>query len=129
MFALWLEGLVRAHGWPPQGAEWERAFFGRDLGFVRSLKWLKEVVALAPEDLAPGSLEDAVGIVTANIRGEAADSLLPDPAPLVLVSTFDGYEVAHGRERLAAMLLAGSERGEVGFHPRKVEAWIGALRP
>jgi len=148
VFELWLDERIRAHGWPPLGDAWERTLAGLSVDHLRSLRWVKDYVALRPADLAPRSLEHAVRILDADIHGRqnAETAAIPDsarrfaaiwefissaarlPAPLVLVSTFDGYEVVEGNHRIAAMLWAAAQRGREGFFPNPVEAWIGAIR-
>ena len=148
VFRLWLDARIRANGWPPDGAHWDRIFFGRSPGFLKDLKWVKQLLVLTPEDFGPNSLERAIEILDANLRAKknSVARQVPDtrerfesalgyiethaslPEPLVLLSTLEGYEVCEGNHRVAAMLAAAVRRGLPGFFPRRVEAWIGAIR-
>ena len=144
VFTLWLDDHVRSHGWPPLGPDWDRILLGRRLAFWKGLRWLKQSVLLSPEDMAPTSLAAALRILDASVRAgpPQGDDPLEElrafiashgtlPAPLVLVSTLDGYDVADGNRRIAAMLDLAVRRGikpGTEFVPRRVEAWIGAIR-
>lgn len=145
IFRIWLDQVLEARGWPPAGAEWEEILLGRPLEFWRELKWTRELLPLAPSELGPRSLEAGLRVVDADLLGngeppspestERLDALCEFidargtlPAPLILVSTLDGYEVADGRRRLAAMLAVAARRGADGFVPRRVEAWVGSIR-
>ena len=148
VFRLWLDDRIRANGWPPEGAGWDRIFFGRTSGFLKELKWVKQLLVLTPEDFGPQSLERAIEVLEANVRHkdnalakevpgtharfESALDFIEThaalPEPLVLLSTLEGYQICEGNHRAAAMLAAAARRGLPGFFPSRVEAWVGAIR-
>lgn len=148
VFELWLDERISKHGWPPAGPAWEGALAGVGLDYLKSLRWVKEQLPLTPQDLGPRSLDRALRILDADVHGKRNQVAngIPDsarrfatmwefiqshgklPAPLVLVSTFEGYEVVEGNHRVAAMLWCAAQKGTEGFFPGQVEAWVGALR-
>lgn len=146
-FSLWLDGRIKACGWPPYGKEWQNFLCNYPLDFWQNLHWRKDAIPLTYNMLAPVSQEHVRGLIDTNINGNrnAYTEYIPDseqrfksimryvlenkalPGTLVLLAENGLYQVIEGCHRVSVLVAMQQFEGSQPLCPPHVTAWVGYI--
>jgi hypothetical protein len=149
IFSTWIDEVIKKNGWPPNGADWNRALLGYPFLYWQKLQWSIREIDITFEKLGPLSRKAVNSIMEANVMGK------PNPYAEAIKDTkarFDAifkyvlsnqmipgtpvffeeggfYEILEGEHRISVMCAMRQFSEFKKYVPEKVPAWIGSLDP